>query len=311
MPETPPNAQRLAAAFLDAAGPRAPASAQPRREAAPPADLGERLVALLGAARAAYPEVQLDDAVFVRHLARHLPEGAALSTWLDLICAADLYLACACAAGVPAAVAALDRQYRAQVGAFLARRQPTPELVDDVAQAVLERLFTGAEASPPRIAEYTGRGALSAWLRVVTLRVAANLRRKRTEELAPDREDELPEPLPDRPEDPEGELLKQRCSGPYRAAVVAAVGALAAEQRDILRLHFVEGMTLEQLARKLGVGRATVARRLAAAREEIQSRARRELGGSLGLRPDEVESLMKMMRSRLDLSLSSAFPRPG
>jgi RNA polymerase sigma-70 factor, ECF subfamily len=64
-----------------------------------------------------------------------------------------------------------------------------------------------------------------------------------------------------------------------------------------------------ELAATLGVGRATVTRWIASARQEILASARRKLGEELSLRPAELESLMGLMRSRLDLSLSSAFPR--
>ncbi len=296
MPESPPNAQHLAAAFLAASGLRDP-----------PGDLGERLVALVGSARAAHPEIRLDDEVFTRHLAQHLPEGATLDARLGVICAGDLYLACACAAGVLAAIETLDRQYRPQVGSFLAPLHPAPDFVEDVAQAVLERLLTRAEGRPPKIAEYSGRGPLAAWLRVVTVRAAVNLRRKRTEELVLESEEELPEPLPDTPQDPEGELLKQRYSGVYNAAFLAAASALTTEQQDLLRLHYAEGMKVEELERKLGVSRATIFRRIDAAKKEILTRARRVLRENLDLRPDEVESLMRLMRSQLDLSFSSAF----
>lgn len=297
MPNAPPNAEHLALLFLAASG--APG---------PQAQLGEELLALILAARATYPEVRLDDAIFVRHLARHLPAGAALRAWLGAIHAGDLYLACACAEGVPAAIEILDRRYRAEVGSFLHALRPAPDFVEDVAQTVSERLLVGAEGSPPRIAEYSGRGALGGWLRVVTLRVAVTLQRKRREVVSSGGGGEQGAQVDAAPADPEGELLKRRHAEAYNAAVLAAVGALTAEQRDLLRLHFVEGATFEQLVAKLGLSRATVARRIAAARQEVLARARRELGERLSLGPAEVESLMGLMRSRLDLSLSSAFP---
>jgi RNA polymerase sigma-70 factor, ECF subfamily len=271
MPETPLNAEQVAAVFL--------------------------------AARAAYPEIRLDDAIFLRHLERHLPDGADLGA----ICAGDLYLACACAEGVPAAVAALDRQYRARVPAYLAELRPTAAFVEDVAQAVLERLLVGAEGSPPRIAEYSGRGPLGSWLRVVTVRLALSLRRKRTEELAAEDEEAAPRPGEAPPVDPEADLLKQRHEAAFNAAFRAALGALTVRQRDLLRRHFLEGITLAELAVTFGVGRATVTRWIASARQEILANARRQLGEELNLRPAELSSLMGLMRSRLDLSLSSAF----
>jgi RNA polymerase sigma-70 factor (ECF subfamily) len=275
--------------------------------------LEERLVEVVRAAQAAHPGIALAPEHFVRHLARHRPAdapAAALDAWLASICAGDLYLACACAEGTPAAVEALHRQYRAQVGAHLSGMRPGAAFVEDVAQAVLERLLVGVEGSPPRIVDYSGRGALGSWLRVVTVRLALDLRRRRSEELAhDDGHGAEPAEADGRRSDPEVELLQRRYLGELNAALSAAVGALKGEQRDLLRSHFVEGATLEQLAATRGVHRATVVRWIAAARHEVLAGARRQLGEKLQVRPAELESLMGLMRSRLDLSLSSAFPK--
>jgi RNA polymerase sigma-70 factor, ECF subfamily len=271
-----------------------------------PSPSADPLRALLLAAQAAHPGIALDADRFARHVEQHRPPDAVDDAWLASLCAGDLYLACACAEGVPAAIEVLDRQYRAQVGAYLAGMRPTEAFVEDVAQAVLERLLVAAPGSPRRIAEYSGRGALGSWLRVVTLRLALDLRRRRTEELVAD----SPEPAPgdEVVVDAELDLLKRRYAGELNAAFRLAVGALTAEQRRLLRAHFVEGATLEQLASDSGVHRATVARWIAAARQEILAGARQKLGERLRVRPAELSSLLGVMRSRLDLSLSSAFP---
>jgi RNA polymerase sigma-70 factor (ECF subfamily) len=270
--------------------------------------LGERLRDLLLAAQALHPGIRLDPERFVRHLAHHRPAGPLPEGWLDSLCAGDLYLACACAEGVPAAVEALDRLYRAQVGAHLSGMRPTPAFVEDVAQAVLERLLVGVDGSPPRIAEYSGRGAIGSFLRVVTVRLALDVRRRRTEELSEEAQEREATPGEDARVDAEIDLLKRQYAGEFNEAFRAAVGALSGEQRGLLRAHFVEGTTLDQLAAARGVHRATVARWIAAARQEILAGARRQLGERLRVRPAELESLMGLMKSRLDLSLSGSFP---
>ena len=207
----------------------------------PPAN-AEHLAALLLTAREAHPEVHLDDELFLRHLARHLPEG----TELGAICAGDLYLACACAEGAPAAVAALDRQLRARVPAYLAELRPTADFVDDVAQAVLERLIVGqrgARRGSPSTPGAARSGAGSGWSRCAS----RSLRRKRTEALAAGdaaENEEAPRPGEAPPVDPEADLLKQRHAAAFNAAFRAGLGALTVRQRDLLRRHFVEGATL-------------------------------------------------------------------
>ena len=281
----------LAAVFREA-------SAEP--EGAP--DLGERLAALVSAVQRAHPRIELDAPRFVRRLAQCRPKGAPLDAWLGSLHAADLYLACACAEGIPAALDVLEREHLSLVPTYLAGMRPADDFVDDVAQALRERLLVRAGDGPPRIAEYAGRGALGSWLRVVTVRLALERRRKRTEELGGDEGAEAAAAA-----DPELELLKRRYEGELNAAFRAAVGALTGDQRRLLRMHFVEGATLDALGVTWNVHRATVARWLAAARQEILAGARRRLGEKLSLRPAELESLMGVMRSRIDLRLSSAF----
>src|SRR6187549_2061104 len=82
--------------------------------AAPPA-LDDRLRALWQDARAAWPgvDVALDD--YVAALAARRPPDLDVAAWLDEACAADLYLAAACAARLPAALAAFEARYLAKV----------------------------------------------------------------------------------------------------------------------------------------------------------------------------------------------------
>jgi hypothetical protein len=68
---------------------------------------------------------------------------------------------------------------------------------------------------------------------------------------------------------------------------------------------------LDQLAASLGVHRATVARRLKAAREAVLAQARRRLGEQLGARHAELESLAGVMMSQLDMSLRGLLRPPG
>src|SRR5262249_26695993 len=107
--------------------------------------------------------------------------------------------------------------------------------VDEVQQALREKLFVGKDGSSPKIAEYDGRGTLASWVRVVALRTAVDLRRKSPE--AP------PEPEADQPEpatgDPETGYLQQRYRGAFDTAIRGAIAALGRDQRELLRLHFV------------------------------------------------------------------------
>src|SRR5262249_51360296 len=62
--------------------------------------------------------------------------------------AEDLYLACACAAGNAAALAAFDARYLGQVKVFLGRMKPPPALVEEVKQALRVRLLGAPPGGP-------------------------------------------------------------------------------------------------------------------------------------------------------------------
>src|SRR5262245_59679373 len=62
-------------------------------------------------AQTAWPTLPLDRELFVRHLAMHLSKEGDVLSALREVRADDLFLACACAERLPAAILALDRQY--------------------------------------------------------------------------------------------------------------------------------------------------------------------------------------------------------
>jgi RNA polymerase sigma-70 factor (ECF subfamily) len=71
-----------------------------------------------------------------------------------------------------------------------------------------------------------------------------------------------------------------------------------------LRQHFVSGLTIDQLASALGIHRATAARRIAKAREQLAASARDELAHRLALDPQELADVFGLVVSRLDVSIS-------
>src|SRR5690348_7706382 len=78
------------------------------------------LAQVLAQARAAWPRVRLDEALFLRHLAERLPPGPEPERALLGLPAVDLYLACACLHGDAAAHAALEAHFLPKVAAAVA-----------------------------------------------------------------------------------------------------------------------------------------------------------------------------------------------
>jgi RNA polymerase sigma-70 factor (ECF subfamily) len=235
----------------------------------------------------AWPTVALAEDEFARELStRGAPPHAA-----------DLYLAFACSRGVEGAHAAFEAALMTQVAGYLRPMNPSPAFVDEVRQLLREKLFVGPE---PRIAQYSGRGPIGAWLRVMALRTAVNLQ-TRGERGGPSLD-------PDRVAaggGPELDYLQERYRPLVKHAFQEGLAALTSEQRNLLRLHLVDGLTLEEIGRLFSVNRSTVFRWLDAARAELLRHTRHCLHKRLGVDASEFDSLVQAVRSRLDLSLAS------
>lgn len=218
--------------------------------------------------------------------------------------AADLYLALACLDGEPAAVATLEQRLMGQLTQLNRFRLSDDEARTLVAET-LSSLCTGAQ---PRLTRYSARGPLDAWLGVLLTRHALSLR---TAKKAPEDLDEVL--LGSQATDgvPEVELLKQRFRGVFSDAFKAAIGALDVKQRNLLRQHYLDGLTLEELALLYRVHRATVARNLAEARTTLLELTRDEVAHRTAIGRLEVDSIVRLVQSHLDVSAAFFLHRTG
>jgi RNA polymerase sigma-70 factor (ECF subfamily) len=247
--------------------------------------------------RRSWPDVAFSPEDLARELAA---SGGCGRDRLDAVThPADLYLACACAARARGALEAFERAHTSRVGAYLAGMRASRAFVDEVQQVLREKLFVGKGGATPKIAEYDGRGALGNWVRVIAVRAAIDLRRRESAAEAPARAGDS-QPVTT---DVEVDHLKRRYKRAFDDALARSVAALAPEHREILRLHFVDGLTLEQLAAKFSVHRATIARRVAAARRATMDEARRLLKTSTGSSDSELEGIRVLLLSQIDVSL--------
>jgi len=71
----------------------------------------------------------------------------------------------------------------------------------------------------------------------------------------------------------------------------------------LLHQHALDGLSIDKLAAFYRVHRATTARWLDAARQAVLDGTRRELVSRLQLSVNELDSIMRMIGSRLDVSL--------
>jgi RNA polymerase sigma-70 factor (ECF subfamily) len=269
-----------------------------------PEPLAAMLAQAIAQGRSAWPQVPLEDEVFAGFLAERVPETAAgpdLASTLSGMPGADLYLACACAKGVPAAIEAFEQRHFGAVDAIVARIRTPGATSEDVKQMLREKLFVGSPDAPARIGEYAGKGALASWFRVMTTRLVLNLTRGPRE--VPVDDERLLE-LPGGPIDQELEYLKRRYSAEFKAAFAATFTRLEARDRALLRYSLADGLGSDEIALIYSAHRTTVNRWLSELRAVIAKGVRAEMVARLGVNKGELESIMRLIESRIEITLN-------
>ena len=258
-------------------------------------------------AQDAYPSVRLDPVAVARFWGERLPRGVADPlAELDQLHLRDLFLAWACADRQSAALSAFDRELLDRAVRSARRASPDDAFLQDVRQSLRERLFVGAEGKKAKILEYSGRGPLARWLKVVALGAAVSLRRSRGQRPLSHDDEPLAELSMDS-EAPELALFRGRYREEFRTAFTEALAALDRRERTLLRLHFLKRLTVDELAPMYQVHRATAARWVAAARKKLLTSTRERLARRLALSSGELDSAIRDLRSHLDVTLSRVF----
>jgi len=261
--------------------------------------LESSLEAALFAARAAWPEVALDESQFARALGENADPETAPENGLLALHATDLYLARACANGDTAALRALEAGIFADVPAAIRSIVKSSAALDEAMQRVRASLLVAGDGAPPKIAEYAGRGSLHGWVRVVAVRVALMMVRRPRPEVP------LESALLDMPAGGDAELdyLRKRYGTEFKEAFAEAFAKLSAEERTLLELTVLEGVSLDRIGAMHRVNKSTVSRWLSKARETLLTETRRVMKERLRCSDKELESLLGLVRSQLDVSL--------
>lgn len=269
------------------------------------ADPLENVIAdVVARAVAAWPDVVLDRAVFIRAVSERLRSGDPVGE-LAAMHTDDLYLACGCMARDPAALAGFEASYGGVIARALASSGTAPGDRADVGQIVRLRLLVAPpDGRAPRLASYSARGSLRSWVRVVATREAARVRPRARREIVGD-DDDLAAVLAGEA-DPELRYLKRRYREEFKRAFQAALDALDHRLRLVIQQHALDGLGIDQLAAIHGVHRSTAARWIQAAHEAVLAGTQRELMQHLRLSESEMASVMRLIASQLDVSLSRA-----
>jgi RNA polymerase sigma-70 factor, ECF subfamily len=256
--------------------------------------------------RAAWPGVDVSDEEFLAHVAVRVPADADPGEPLRGLAVTDLYLACACGRCDPGAIAAFESRFMRDIDAALGRVRTGEDQRDEVKQALRSQLFTGTENVGPAIGNYSGRGPLSGWVRVAAVRAGCRLVQR--EQRAGTGQEDLLTALPSPEQGPELELLKARYRSEFKQAFEAAIAALEPRERVLLRLHYVDGLNIDEVGTLYRAHRATVARWIAKARDDITTGTRRVMVEQMHVPRTEYESVMRLIQSQLGVSLSRCLP---
>jgi RNA polymerase sigma-70 factor, ECF subfamily len=247
--------------------------------------------------RATWPSITLrreELFEYLRDLARK--KGAAPAEALER---ADVYLVCACLRGNPEAIAAFEKTQMKPLREVLSRHVALDAaLLDDLLQRMRADLFARGDR-PSKLSSYSGRGKVRAWLTTMAIRAARELRPS---------DSRVPRTLSSAlavyARTPEIEALEAAHRKDFRAAFSDAMTKLSVRERNLLRLHFLDGLSIDRIGALYDVHRATAARWVSAAREKLTAETRRQVSRRLGLPANEVDDLMQLLHSQLDLSIS-------
>jgi len=253
--------------------------------------------ALLATARAAWPGIEIPEDAFKALLMAHTTGPSARP--LEGLPAADLWLALACARGDAQALRELEARTFPGARSALGRMGLSADAVAEVLQILRERLLVAEAGTAPRILGVAAHGDLPGVIRVAAVRAALNLRRKdHRVDLGDARL--LHELCPD--DDPELAALKGEHRAAFKAALEDALGSLTAQERNVLRMNLLHGLSIDAIGSTYQVHRATAARWLATVREKLDRETRRLLRERRGLTDPEVNSLIRLVESRIEVS---------
>jgi RNA polymerase sigma-70 factor (ECF subfamily) len=172
----------------------------------------------------------------------------------------ELALARACAAGNDSAWEIFLTRFREKLYLSALRIAREASAARELADTLYADLYGTTSRDGQRVcklASYTGRGSLEGWLRTVVAQEYVNRYRKTKRLVSLDEESEegvqyrAPEPEP-------VSVADQRLA----QATDEALALLSGEDRMVLSAYYLDGRTLAEIARMLGVHESTISRKL-------------------------------------------------
>lgn len=190
----------------------------------------------------------------------------------------ELALARSCAIGNERAWEIFLTRYREklyEIAGYITKESSTARELADSIYADLYGTVTRDGQRASKLASYTGRGSLEGWLRTVMAQEHVNRYRRQRRLISLDEEAE--EGAQFATAEPEAAIVADpRVEG----AVDQVLAALGPEERFVLASYFLDGRTLADIARSLGVHESTISRKL----DKLAKSLRKQILASLGRR---------------------------
>ncbi len=212
-------------------------------------------------------------------------------------------MARACARGEADAIRAFEATYFSEVDHVARTRFPTVN-PEELRQRVRERLFVSVGEESAKIATFSGKGDLRGWVRVVAVRTALNMVRKGLVDSRTTGDEALAE-LEDVADDPELAYLKKKYREEFRRVFRSVFASLAPRERNLLRYVLRDRLDLDAVGAIYGVHRTTAGRWVTAAHDELSTGIREHLMQRLKLKRSELESVLRLIQSRIEISLGA------
>lgn len=252
--------------------------------------------------QAAWPQLRLTPEQLVTFLARQLPPESATPEAVGALRVRDLYFLCAFVLRQRAADIVMQTEYLPKVRQALLQHGTPEALIADIQQDLCKRLI---EQQDPKVGRrgYSGRGELAGWLCTVALREVGQRHKRRQREVGLDQS--AAERLLDQHKDPEMDLLTGTLKQAFHEAFREALAALTSRERNLLRYHFLAGLSIDQIGDIYHVHRATAARWLTRTQEVLGTQTRERFLLRTQLSADSLPFIMDQIKSQLSVNLGN------
>ena len=190
----------------------------------------------------------------------------------------DFALAQACSRGSVAAWEVFLSRYRSKLYAAALAITKDDRRARDVADSLSADLFA---AQSSKLASYSGRGSLDAWLKAVLGHACVDIYRSGSNMVSLDeRMAAIGSACLSLPPVQERNLQRNFASADsavFQRAIEEAFSAQTAERRFLLAAYFFDGRTLAEIGRSIGAHESTVSRRLDQTLRDLRAKIKRSL----------------------------------